>query len=330
MAEFSKSFLKWKFLLSTNHSLLFYGFGSKRNLLNQFAKDTLETAGDVLAIDGFDQDVTVERILDLMVTIFLNNEEPPPCFSQNNYMEETAKRKIGVYPSIPLISENIDLTRATAISRAISRIQTKRKRPLYLIIHNIDSFRSRPAQDALAALLIHSSSVTDNDIRTIRLVSSVDHVNTSTLLWDPETSSNFAFLWQEVHTFEPYIEELKRGRMEKIKGRTGKRTLTLSSSTPASIRDVLYTIAPRHTEVLQALVKLQTATTKKNDAVKFQKLLQDCQNQCIVFSDSQLRQYLTELVDHGLIQKQQEKGTEYLKVPHDASCIEVIMEFKSN
>mmetsp|Transcript_1437 Transcript_1437/g.1934 ORF Transcript_1437/g.1934 Transcript_1437/m.1934 type:complete len:568 (+) Transcript_1437:110-1813(+) len=330
MKKFYKLFSEWKFLLSTNHSLLFYGFGSKRNLINTFAEETLDSVGDVLTIDAFDKEVTMERLLDLIVTIFLNNEEPQPAYSS----PAKSITNIGIYPSIPLLSENLNLTRAIAISQAIAKLQIKRKRPLYLVIHNIDSFRDRSVQDALAALLIHSSVAPEN-IRTIRLVASIDHINASTQLWDPQVSSNFSFIWQPVHTFEPPLHELKRGRMEKIKGRTtstaanNKGGLLTGSSTPESVQDVLYTIAPRHTEVLQVLVKLQTKQ-KKGD-VKFQKLLQECQNQCIVFADSQLRHYLTELLDHGLVEKRHETGTEYLKVPHDdASCLNVIMNFNKS
>ena len=60
---------QWKFLLSTNHCLLLYGFGSKRFLLNEFANE-LKSSGDVLTLDGNDPDIDIESILDVIVVRF--------------------------------------------------------------------------------------------------------------------------------------------------------------------------------------------------------------------------------------------------------------------
>ena len=57
---------EWEFLLSTNHSLLFHGFGSKRFLLNEFANE-LKSSGDVLILDGLDPDINISSVLDLIV-----------------------------------------------------------------------------------------------------------------------------------------------------------------------------------------------------------------------------------------------------------------------
>jgi hypothetical protein len=63
-------------------------------------------------------------------------------------------------------------TRAMVIGKAIANVQLERKQPLYLLIHNIDGFRSREAQHALS-LLLTNSTIRDN-CRTIRLVASVE------------------------------------------------------------------------------------------------------------------------------------------------------------
>lgn len=46
-------FKEWAFLLQTNHSLLFYGFGSKRKLLDDFANEELSKGGYVANIQGY-------------------------------------------------------------------------------------------------------------------------------------------------------------------------------------------------------------------------------------------------------------------------------------
>ncbi len=57
---------QWKFLLSTNHSLLFHGFGSKQKLLNDFALE-LKNCGDVLILDGNDPEISFSKSLDIIV-----------------------------------------------------------------------------------------------------------------------------------------------------------------------------------------------------------------------------------------------------------------------
>ena len=293
----SRYYCEWKFLLSTNHSLLLYGFGSKQSVLNDFWKTCLEPVGDVLSIDGFDRSIHVNDILDLMVEIYLTNKEPDMTSTNTN-------------------------KRAMAIGKAISTVQLERKRPLYLVIHNIDGFRNREAQHALSLLLTHSTL--RDKVRTIRLVTSVDHVSSSALLWDPETTFNFDFIWKEVHTYKPYIEELKRG-MEQIKDRHGKRAKNAVTTNSGSICDVLYTIAPRHTEVLQTLATMQL---KQNTAILFTDFYKACVSKFLVISDATLREYMTELLDHTLMEKTRDGGgKEWLKIPHTNARLQDILDF---
>lgn len=288
---------EWKFLLSTNHSVLLYGFGSKRAVLNNFRSTCLEHVGDVLSIDGFDSSVDMNDILDLMVEMFLKKKDPNP-------------------------SGEVSIeTRAVVIAEAIARAQLERKQPLYLLIHNIDGFRSREAQHALSLLLTHST-IRDY-CRTIRLVASVDHVSAAALLWDPETTFNFDFIWKEVHTYQPYMEECKRGVVE-AKSRVGKRTKEISTATMESLYEVLSTIAPRPTEVLQVLAALQL---KHSSAISFRDLYSACKNKFLVTSDGTLHDYMTELLTHGLMHKSRENGEEYLEIPHSKALLDEILDY---
>ena len=51
--KYKAKFKEWAFLLQTNHSLLFYGYGSKRKLLEDFAKEELGKEGYVANIQGY-------------------------------------------------------------------------------------------------------------------------------------------------------------------------------------------------------------------------------------------------------------------------------------
>lgn len=295
--NYSQHFHEWKYLLATNHSLLLYGFGSKRSLLTDFQTTSLDTVGDVLSIDGYNSSIQVEHVFDLMVEVFLNNQDP--CGGRSTTLNE----------------------RAIAIGEAIAPLQLARKQPLYLMIHNIDGFRSREAQYAISLLLVHSS--VKNAIRTIRLVASVDHVSSTILLWDPETAFQFDFIWKEVHTYKPYIDELLQGA-ESSKSHVRTRTKSAVAATRQSIYEVLSTIAPRPTEVLQVLATLQL---KHSSAISFRDLFDTCKTKCLVISDVTLREYMTELLTHGLMEKGRENGEEFVEIPHSDTLLKDIVDF---
>ncbi len=200
--------VKWRFLLGTNHSLLLYGFGSKQELMNDFALQ-LRPHGDVLTICGFDPNVNVGQILDIMVQLFLNGVEPSdsmqllednPC--SDNSIDNSNENDVlydmdDIYCSPPLLSKVAK--RAKSIGQAIGAQCTK---PVYLVIHNIDggSMMNDDTQRALALLLVNSTVVDHDGVkrrdrgRVIRLMASMDHVDAPIALWDVETQSNFSWV----------------------------------------------------------------------------------------------------------------------------------------
>jgi Origin recognition complex subunit 2 len=82
--QYIQSFPRWKFLLSNNYSLLLFGNGSKYDLLSTFCSTELCKNGYGVQIDGFDEDVTMDQILDLFVLMFLNGKEPDNTMKYQN------------------------------------------------------------------------------------------------------------------------------------------------------------------------------------------------------------------------------------------------------
>jgi hypothetical protein len=192
---------EWKFLLSTNHSLLFYGFGSKKHLLDNFAKTHLHSDGGILTLDGYDPQINISQILDILVHLFLNGVEPPPYpIHELDVYEQMQGPPIGMFRS-PLELCSATVKRALAIAKALGN---QYPRPIYLVIHNMDGvgLRSRDAQRALSVLVANSVAVHGRfskvekfqDQRIVRLVASSDHVDTSMFLWDLETMNNFSWV----------------------------------------------------------------------------------------------------------------------------------------
>ncbi|XP_012534379.2 origin recognition complex subunit 2 [Monomorium pharaonis] len=121
LTENCKSFFPmWQFILEEGYSLLLYGIGSKRNLINDFHNEII-TNHPTLIINGFFPSLTLKDILD-NITSLLDVDSPS---NPNDCLE-----------LIETIMRNNPDDR------------------LYLIVHNIDGImlRSNKAQNMLASL----------------------------------------------------------------------------------------------------------------------------------------------------------------------------------
>ncbi|KAJ3563129.1 hypothetical protein NP233_g9139 [Leucocoprinus birnbaumii] len=143
--------------LEEGFNILCYGYGSKRQLLNQFATDFCSKKGHVVIANGFQPDFTIKDLLNQLenirgiVDLELSSSTP----------EQQAQR----------------------ISRFFSSLPSNTKRPphLYIIIHNIDSATLRPprAKSILSLLALNPN---------IHIIASIDHIN-APLIWSSSESS---------------------------------------------------------------------------------------------------------------------------------------------
>ena len=189
---------EWKFLMSTNHSLLLFGFGSKKKLLNDFASKELQPDGDILTLNGFDPEINISQILDVVVQLFLNGIDPSPIPKFQVSAEEIVN-DIGMLRTPHRLNTGI-VQRAMSIGKALG---ARHPKPIYLVIHNIDGvgLRNSDSQRALSALVLSSNVVDESktivkfeDSRVVRIVASVDHVDAPLFLWDLETMHNFSWV----------------------------------------------------------------------------------------------------------------------------------------
>lgn len=313
----TKDFEEWRFLMSTNHSVFLHGLGSKQGLLEDFRKYIRNShSGDVICIQGHHRDVTFDGILDLFVTQFLDAQEP-------NHIQDLSIRSTGI--STPgLLGSHPWVRRAMAVGQALAERAWKRKKPIFWCLHNIDGLNNRTLQEGIAALLVNARVTKDSS--GLRLLASVDHVNASAVLWDTSTLSNLAVCWKEVHTFQTHLEEIQWGTEEE------KKTIKISNRAKAQLERsndesftlVLSALSPRHSDIIRVLASLQLdAPDKPVDYVQF---FQQCKHKCLLKSDSELRQYLTELVDHGLVERL--AGGRLLKIPYTAERLHDILAYQ--
>ncbi|XP_041057775.1 origin recognition complex subunit 2 isoform X2 [Carcharodon carcharias] len=165
--EHERLFHKWMLQTQLGFSLVLYGLGSKRELLEDFRSQMLEGIVHVV-VNGFFPSITLKSILNSITEEVLGNEG-----SFRNPMDQ------------------LDF-----IVRAFKEDSSL---DLYLLIHNIDGqmLRGDRNQQILGQL---------SAIPGIHLIASIDHLN-APLMWDQTRSCLFNWLWYEVTTFRPYTEE---------------------------------------------------------------------------------------------------------------------------
>lgn len=343
------SFEEWKFLLSTNHSLLFYGVGSKKNLLKSFSKEDMD--GDVVEIDGFDNSLTVDGILQLLIDQWLDGREPTTRkknlfhvhFEKNDPINRsnTAER---ITPFFPRHGDFHLVQKAVAVAKRIARHVMKTSRPITLVIHNIDGVGlcNDIAQEVLAVLV--SQSRTDCGLNAIRLVASVDHVH-GQLFTESHSRHKFQWLRKEVHTHRPYVDEvLEEQAMEEKRGPTTSKMATEERDPSGdtfdeeeyltmereSIFSVLKSLASTHAESLRQLAKLQLESD--HDWVNYTDLLKQCRASRIVQADQQLRLYMGELMDHNILERDKNSSSAMAsyRIPYSDEILNLIWNFKTD
>ncbi|XP_034147345.1 origin recognition complex subunit 2 isoform X1 [Esox lucius] len=166
-SSYHEHFSKWMLQLRLGYSVLLYGLGSKKALLEEFRVSMLcqETH---LVVNGFFPSITLKSILTALSAEVLEYQGTfrNPA-DQLQYITTTLREQPDLH--------------------------------VYLLIHNIDGpmLRGEKTQNALGQLA---------SLPNLHLVASIDHIN-APLVWDQSLLSQFNWLWWECVCFQRYIEE---------------------------------------------------------------------------------------------------------------------------
>ena len=222
LGEYRSKFLKWHILLRQSFNLVFFGYGSKKALLEEFANEQLKprTKDDVIVVNGFFPSLTVKHILNAITFDIVNKD-----LSE----DELDHKKEAFGSGIP---EQLDY------------IRDHLKTHVYLIVHNIDGhmLRNEKSQSTLSRLA---------SFPNIHLVCSVDHIN-APLLWDQKKMTEFNFLWVDATTFLPYDLETRNEVTSLLVKDSASGTLALNSLT-----HVFASLSPNARAVYTKIIKYQ-------------------------------------------------------------------------
>jgi origin recognition complex subunit 2 len=312
----------WSNLLSTGHNLIYYGYGSKRDLLNDFADQKLASEGHIISVDGLYPGLTIKDVLVEIEETF-PDVKTTPVPEQEGLTRAIDKLAYRIYTYF-LPSSSLPDPHPFKVS----------EKPLYLILNNIDGPGLRTERSlSLLSLLACSPR--------IHLMTSFDHVHTPILfsttlnttrkhiyadgMWQgkiPE-SRGYDWVWIEAPTHAPYDVEARYARQaaamtgrgftgaDESTGQHGEVTeegvLRILQSVPPMARRLFKLLATRQLSALPAtekpnqsvsLVSAQTAPVFAIDSDILQKLAKD---RFIAREEERFNSQLTEYKDHGVI-----------------------------
>ncbi|MCO5576973.1 hypothetical protein L7F22_030794 [Adiantum nelumboides] len=255
---------KWHFQLSCGFGLLMYGFGSKKALLENFASSAL-VDGAAVVVNGYLPTINLKTVV----------------FTIADAMWEQRKANLKSAKSAgdrPLVTQSVD--------ELIASLHDKEENSfVYVIVHNIDGpcLRDADTQQVLANLAGSSN---------VRLVASMDHINTP-LLWDKRTSTTkFKWCWHNTPTYAPYTAETMNLPL-----------ILVSSGSAKSARSallVLQSLTPNAQSVFRILADYQLNHSEEL-GLSVHKLYTLCRERFLVSSELTLRSHLTEFKDHELV-----------------------------
>jgi len=297
------SFARFARELEEGFNLLFYGFGSKRAILNKFASEVCSKRGHVVIANTFQPNFGLKELF--------NSIERIPGIQ-----------------NLPLTSNNIE-KQARRIYDFFALFPAKHR--LFLVIHNVDSpvFRTTKAKSCLSLLALNPH---------IHLIASVDHIN-APLLWSSVELSarkqeielggdmlrrGYAWLWHDMTTLSPYDVELARADRSSISGasalhgssarnqqETGGTAANGTLMTETAAQHILASVTQKAkrlfallgTRQLESMDEASDAAgiNAQQYALAYDILFSAARDNFIATNDTAMQSLLGEFRDHGLV-----------------------------
>ncbi|KAL3693159.1 hypothetical protein R1sor_006810 [Riccia sorocarpa] len=283
VASYKTFYDKWHFELTTGFSLLMYGFGSKKALLEDFAMTALAD-GPVVVVNGY---LPVIRIKNVVFTI------ASALWEQSRARTEGCVKRKKLSTGQPLPNQSLEDLMIFIREKPDSEW-------VYILVNNIDGpgVRDDDIQRTLALLAA---------CPCVRMVASIDNVN-APLLWDKQmANAQFNWWWHHTPTYDHYSVE---GTYLPLLLTSGGSLETIKSSSL-----VLKSLTPNAQSVFKTLAQFQLAHPD-DQGLPLHQLYTSCRDQFLVSSELTLRAHLTEFKDHELVRwRRGNDGQDCLFIP---------------
>lgn len=299
----SRSFPQWRFELSQSFSICLYGYGSKRTLVNAFARYLCSLSPNdppkILVVNGYTPTLTLRNLLTTLATLIF------ACTTT------TLPSKLGTQPREIL---------ATLLDHLQSNPPDF---PYYVFVNSLDapSLRRSPTPSLLAQLAAFPH---------IHFLATCDTPNFP-LLWSTSIRDQYSFLFHDTTTFISYgeveipfvidsVNELLGRSGRSVKGKEGVGFVLLSL--PENARSLYRVLIA---ELLSAMDEEESG--KGETGVEYKMLYQKVVEEFICSNEMGFRQLLKEFYDHQMIVSRRDgTGAELLGVPWRREEMEAILE----
>ncbi|EIW68021.1 hypothetical protein TREMEDRAFT_72084 [Tremella mesenterica DSM 1558] len=265
MGDLESRFEQWEMELEEGFNLLFYGFGSKRRLLNKFVSTKLIKKGHCVVVNGHFPQMGIKDILVAVEDSLGIPQDMDLGLSGNTPLERMTNRIYSYFLPLQKHSDHDGrmrngeagtrngMKKFSKSSSAVESIreETKRsKRDLYLLIHNIDSPGLRTSK-SLSILSVLTSNP------RIHLLASFDHIHTPLLFSQtnnisPSSHLGFNFLYHNITTYDDYTLELSYHRLA-----TSRLTTTSTGISEEAVLQILKSVPPMAVRLFKLLVEKQ-------------------------------------------------------------------------
>lgn len=340
----ARSYDQWLFELEQRFSICLYGYGSKRQLLDDFAHfvhGTLETTPKIVIVNGYVPEITLRDILTTIAEVLLPRHLQLPTLPMAllEVIEEALSLPLPETPSMPKRKGK----RAGPSSTAPTKI--------FLFINSLDSppLRRQSTQSILARLVSHHS-------HRISLLATCDTVNFP-LLWDAPLRTQFRFIFHDCTNFTPYGAEIDIvDTVNDLLGRSGRRVggkdgaAFVLRSLPSNARALFRVLVAEQVAAAEpddfanpatgagaeadddgpgatAPLSGRMANAAADGGVEFRLLYRKAVEELICTNENGFRTLLKEFYDHQMVESRRDAlGTEKLVVPFRREELEALLE----
>lgn len=289
---YQTSYHQWSFEASQGYNLCYYGVGSKIEILNDFV---------------------VEYLASWIVEYHeLEDDQIPKVFVLNGYTSSCSLRDILEDLINSLVPEHLRIpnlyTRNMADALPLLFRQLKKGRPvnghipprIILLVHCIDLEYLREEKTQL--LLCQLASIPE-----VLLVCSTENVSVP-LLWDLFKVENYNFVYHNLTTYEPYLQEtfeLESMTQTKSKKTTSSRGAKfVLTSLNKNFKKIYHTLLTMQMDIIkqknQNKTTINTSRGTMNSSVNFREFHEKCIEHFITSNEISFRAMVGEFVEHHM------------------------------
>ncbi|KAK5091799.1 Origin recognition complex subunit 2 [Exophiala xenobiotica] len=335
----ARAFPQWQFELSQSFSICLYGWGSKRQLVQNFAEHLCRQAAKrdeahpkIVVINGYAHKLNIRHVLNTIATAIQSSpdeEEPTP---------------------VKLIGQPQDI-----LDTLLAHLDNVTQ-PVYLLINSLDhpssALRSSTTQALLSRLSAHSN---------VHTLCTCD-TPTFQLLFPSNTRDTYNFVFHDATTFASYdVETSVVDDVNELLGRKGRRVggsqgvSFVLKSLPENARNLYRLLLSEILTILAdddadagdgmdaadefidpSLLDVSATPRKRNTTrthaaedigIEYRTLYQKASEEFICSSDMNFRFLLKEFHDHQMLTTRKDVGgTELLGVPLGREEMESVLE----